>query len=64
MSIYWQPLFQPGRPVELDWDAKVGNGDNGWGNQELQHYTSRPENVFLCVPSSPLACGDSRSPGR
>jgi len=27
------------------WTYDIGRGDNGWGNNELQYYTDRPENV-------------------
>lgn len=27
------------------WSYEIGNGSNGWGNNELQYYTDRPENV-------------------
>lgn len=27
------------------WSFDIGRGVNGWGNQELQYYTDRPENV-------------------
>lgn len=33
---------------ELDtnlWTYEIGTGTDGWGNQELQYYTDRPENV-------------------
>jgi len=30
-----------------NWNFEIGNGQNGWGNQELQYYTDRPENVAL-----------------
>lgn len=43
---YWRPRFQPDVAVTDDWDAKIGNGPDGWGNQELQHYTAAPENAF------------------
>ncbi|KJZ75919.1 hypothetical protein HIM_04743 [Hirsutella minnesotensis 3608] len=43
---YWQPRFQPDVAVADEWDAKIGNGPDGWGNQELQHYTAAPENAF------------------
>jgi beta-glucanase (GH16 family) len=29
------------------WSFDVGTGDNGWGNNELQYYTDRPENVIV-----------------
>lgn len=28
-----------------NWTYDIGRGSNGWGNQELQYYTNRPENV-------------------
>ncbi|GGE03916.1 glycoside hydrolase family 16 protein [Psychroflexus salis] len=27
------------------WDYEIGTGVDGWGNQELQYYTDRPENI-------------------
>ncbi|KAI6777782.1 Glycosyl hydrolases family 16 [Emericellopsis cladophorae] len=45
-SAYWRPRFQQDIPVTVEWDAKLGNGPDGWGNQELQHYTALPENTF------------------
>lgn len=29
------------------WSAEIGNGTNGWGNNELQYYTDRLDNVFV-----------------
>lgn len=29
------------------WTFDIGMGDNGWGNNELQYYTDRPENVKI-----------------
>ena len=43
---YWQPRFQIDVPVSAEWEAKIGNGPDGWGNQELEHYTAAPENAF------------------
>lgn len=34
-------------PDASRWTYDIGTGDNGWGNQELQYYTNRPENVSL-----------------
>jgi len=34
-------------PDSTKWAYDIGTGDNGWGNQELQYYTDRPENVSL-----------------
>jgi hypothetical protein len=45
-QVLWQPQFHPQAPVHVEWDPKLGNGPDGWGNQELQHYTGNPENCF------------------
>lgn len=45
-QIYWQPRFHPGAAVFDEWDPDTGNGTDGWGNQELEHYTAKPENAF------------------
>lgn len=29
------------------WNFDIGTGNNGWGNNELQYYTDRPENISL-----------------
>lgn len=29
------------------WNPEIGTGVNGWGNNELQYYTDRPENVVV-----------------
>ncbi|EWZ47317.1 hypothetical protein FOCG_16475 [Fusarium oxysporum f. sp. radicis-lycopersici 26381] len=44
--VYWQPQFRPDVPVTQEWDAKIGNGPDGWGNQELQYYTADQQNAF------------------
>ena len=37
-----------GSPPDLTkWTFDVGTGVNGWGNDELQFYTGRPDNVSL-----------------
>ncbi|PHH72381.1 hypothetical protein CDD80_4581 [Ophiocordyceps camponoti-rufipedis] len=43
-AAYWQPRFQPDLAVGDEWEAKIGNGPDGWGNQELEHYTAEPAN--------------------
>ena len=30
---------------ESIWNYEIGTGNNGWGNNELQYYTDRPENI-------------------
>jgi beta-glucanase (GH16 family) len=34
-------------PDNNKWAFDIGRGQDGWGNQEFQYYTSRPENVSL-----------------
>ncbi len=34
-----------GAPDPSLWSYDIGIGDNGWGNNELQYYSDRPENI-------------------
>jgi hypothetical protein len=43
---YWNPVFEPHALVNDDWELKVGNGNDGWGTQELQHYSADAANSF------------------
>ena len=46
-QIYWRPDFNPAVPVSQTFDQKQGHGDPwGWGNSELQNYTSSAANSF------------------
>lgn len=36
-----------GAPDGSIWGFDIGTGENGWGNQELQYYTDRSENVIV-----------------
>lgn len=36
-----------GAPDPTLWTYDIGTGTNGWGNNELQYYTDRPENVVV-----------------
>lgn len=36
-----------GAPNSDIWTFNIGRGTNGWGNNELQYYTDRPENVTV-----------------
>ena len=38
---------QDGAPDPSLWSFEIGRGQNGWGNNELQYYTDRPENVVV-----------------
>jgi beta-glucanase (GH16 family) len=34
-----------GLPNQNMWNYNIGTGSNGWGNNELQYYTDRPQNI-------------------
>jgi beta-glucanase (GH16 family) len=36
-----------GAPNSAYWSYNIGTGNNGWGNNELQYYTDRPENIVV-----------------
>ena len=36
-----------GAPNPALWSFEIGTGNNGWGNNELQYYTDRPENIVI-----------------
>jgi len=36
-----------GAPTDAIWGYDIGTGTNGWGNNELQYYTNRKENVTV-----------------
>lgn len=47
-KLVWSDEFNtPGAPDASKWVYDIGTGSDGWGNQELQYYTSRPENVVI-----------------
>ena len=49
-TLTWSDEFdgdQGESPNPENWTYDIGTGDNGWGNEELQYYTDRPENVSL-----------------
>lgn len=49
-SLVWEDEFEGNAgesPDPANWTYDIGRGDNGWGNEELQYYTDRPENVSL-----------------
>ncbi|MFT3982009.1 MAG: family 16 glycosylhydrolase [Ferruginibacter sp.] len=48
MSLVWSDEFDvAGAPNSSKWTYDLGTGSGGWGNQELQYYTDRPENVIV-----------------
>lgn len=47
-TLVWSDEFNiDGAPDPDKWGYDVGNGNNGWGNAELQYYTNRPANVIV-----------------
>ena len=48
LSLVWADEFDiAGPPNSSNWDYDTGTGSNGWGNNESQYYTNRPENVIV-----------------
>ena len=47
MSLVWADEFE-GEAIDLNnWTYDLGNGDWGWGNNELQTYTNSSNNSFV-----------------
>lgn len=47
-TLVWSDEFNtPGAPDPAKWGYDIGTGSNGWGNNELQYYTNRTENVTV-----------------
>lgn len=47
-DLLWSDEFNvDGAPDPSKWKYDIGTGSGGWGNQELQYYTSRPENSIV-----------------
>ncbi|MET1057936.1 MAG: family 16 glycosylhydrolase [Pedobacter sp.] len=45
-SVTWGDEFNyTGTPDPMKWNKSIGNGYFGWGNNELQYFTGRSENV-------------------
>ncbi len=46
--LVWSDEFNvDGAPDPAKWGYDLGTGSGGWGNNELQYYTNRPENVVV-----------------
>ncbi|MEJ0089859.1 MAG: family 16 glycosylhydrolase [Limisphaerales bacterium] len=46
-QLYWSDEFDGNSINANNWTFDIGNGSGGWGNNELEYYTSRPENVYV-----------------
>jgi beta-glucanase (GH16 family) len=44
-TLSWSDEFDGSTLDTANWNTQTGTGSGGWGNAELQYYTSRPENV-------------------
>lgn len=46
-QLVWNDEFDGTSVDSAKWNYDIGNGNGGWGNNELQYYTSRPTNVYV-----------------
>ncbi len=47
-TLLWSDEFDTdGPPDPVKWGYDIGTGGNGWGNNELEYYTNRPENSVV-----------------
>src|SRR6266705_2007233 len=46
-QLVWSDEFDGNSVNVNNWTNDVGNGSGGWGNNELEYYTTRPENVYV-----------------
>lgn len=44
-NLVWSDEFDGTELNAENWSAEIGTGTNGWGNQELQYYTDREDNL-------------------
>jgi beta-glucanase (GH16 family) len=48
MSLLWSDEFDiAGSPDPAKWGYDIGTGSGGWGNNELEYYTNRTDNVIV-----------------
>jgi len=46
-KLIWSDEFNGSQLDTNAWSYRIGTGSNGWGNNELEYYTNRKENLFL-----------------
>ncbi|HWH69377.1 MAG TPA: glycoside hydrolase family 16 protein, partial [Candidatus Sulfotelmatobacter sp.] len=46
-NIIWSDEFTSSTINPKNWTFETGNGSSGWGNNELEYYTSRPQNAYV-----------------
>lgn len=44
-NLVWSDEFNGTSLNTADWTAEIGTGSSGWGNNELQYYTNRAQNL-------------------
>lgn len=47
MKLVWSDEFDGANLDGSKWVCETGTGSGGWGNNELEYYTDRKENVYL-----------------
>ena len=45
-NVVWSDEFNGTTINPAIWTFETGNGSSGWGNNELEYYTSRPQNAY------------------
>ena len=46
-QLIWSDEFTGDSVNTTNWTFDIGNGSGGWGNNELEYYTSRTQNVYV-----------------
>jgi beta-glucanase (GH16 family) len=46
-QLSWSDEFNGSSINTNNWSFAIGNGVGGWGNHELEYYTSRPQNAYV-----------------
>ncbi len=46
-NMVWADEFNGSTINSANWTMEIGTGSSGWGNNELQYYTARPENAQI-----------------
>src|SRR5215469_8326348 len=46
-QLLWSDEFNGTNLSSTNWTFDIGNGQGGWGNNELEYYTSRTNNAFV-----------------
>jgi beta-glucanase (GH16 family) len=46
-QLTWSDEFNGSSVDTNNWSFDTGNGNHGWGNNELQYYTARPQNIYV-----------------